>query len=185
MKLSTREQQIARIFSPVAGAAAIGLILAGCNPAAPAGDGGDMMSSSSAMISSSASDAVMSSSSTEAMMSSVSSSVSAPPMSSSAAASIYRDGTYSANGVYRSPAGGESIRISLTLKDDVVTAATFSGDATNPKSIAMQTAFGAGFEAQVVGKSIDEVNVGVVNGSSLTGGGFNEAVAKIKAEAKA
>lgn len=97
----------------------------------------------------------------------------------------YKDGTYSADGVYRSPAGGESVSISVTLKGDVITAATFEGDATNPKSVKMQEAFAAGFEEVVVGKSLDDVSVTVVNGSSLTGAGFMEALAKIKAEAKA
>ncbi len=99
--------------------------------------------------------------------------------------SLYKDGTYAAGGVYRSPAGGESVQISLTLKGDVVTDVTFAGDATNPKSVAMQSAFSSGFKEQVVGKSLDDVSVGVVNGSSLTGTGFMDAVSKIKLEAKA
>lgn len=114
------------------------------------------------------------------------SSSSAVTMESSSAATegAYADGTYSAQGAYRSPAGGELVTISLTLKGDKVTDATFSGDATNPKSKTMQAAFASGFKSQVVGKSLDEVSVGVVNGSSLTGIGFMEAVGKIKADAK-
>lgn len=99
--------------------------------------------------------------------------------------STYKDGSYSADGTYRSPAGGESVHVMLVLKDDVVTGVTFTGDATNPKSVTMQGQFGAGIEAAVVGKSLDDVSVGVVNGSSLTGKGFMEAVEKIKVEAKA
>lgn len=98
---------------------------------------------------------------------------------------IYKNGTFSADGVYRSPAGGESVHVTLVLKDDVVTDVTFSGDATHKKSIEMQAAFGGGIKEKVVGKSLDEVSVTVVNGSSLTSGGFMQAVTKIKAEAKA
>lgn len=109
--------------------------------------------------------------------------------SSSAAAAmksrVYKNGTYSADGIYRSPAGGESVSITLTLKDDVVTATSFQGHATAPKSVVMQEKFAAGFQELVVGKSIDELSLDVVNGSSLTGAGFMDAVAKIKAEAKA
>lgn len=154
----------------------VGVLLAGCNAATPANpDGGAAMESSS----SSSIDAMM-------MESSSSSSVEGAMESSEAAMdSSYKDGTYTAAGVYRSPAGGESVTVSLTLKDDKVTGATFSGDATHKKSIEMQTAFSGGFTEQVVGKSLDEVAVGVVNGSSLTGGGFMDAVAKIKVEAKA
>lgn len=97
--------------------------------------------------------------------------------------SAYQDGTYSADGVYRSPAGAEEIHVTLTLNDDVVTAAQVEGSATNPKSKAMQAAFISGFGTQVVGKSIDDLSLGVVNGSSLTPKGFMDAVAKIKVEA--
>jgi NifU-like protein involved in Fe-S cluster formation len=99
-------------------------------------------------------------------------------------AHVYTDGTYSAQGAYRSPAGGELVNVSLTLKGDVVTDATFAGTGTNPKTKMMQAAFASGFKTQVVGKSLDQVSVGVVNGSSLTGIGFMDAVARIKAEAK-
>jgi hypothetical protein len=97
--------------------------------------------------------------------------------------SSYEDGTYSADGVYRSPAGAEEIHVTLTLEDDIITAAQVEGTATNPKSKVMQGQFIAGFNEQVVGKSIDELSLGVVNGSSLTPKGFMDAVAKIKVEA--
>ncbi len=97
----------------------------------------------------------------------------------------YNDGTYAATGVYRSPAGGESVEVSLTLADGVITDATFKGDATFPKSQMMQGQFAAGYKEQVVGKSIDELALGVVNGSSLTPKGFMDAVTKIKTEAAA
>lgn len=97
--------------------------------------------------------------------------------------SAYQDGTYSAEGIYRSPAGGEVIHVTLTLDDDVITTAQVEGAATNPKSIKMQDAFIAGFGAQVIGRPIDGLSLGVVNGSSLTPKGFMDAVTKIKAEA--
>ncbi len=102
-----------------------------------------------------------------------------------AATQIYTDGTFSATGGYRSPAGPETIEVSLTLKDDVITDATVIGDATHTKSMMMQGKFIAGFKQEVVGKSIDSLSLGVVNGSSLTPLGFMDAVAKIKVEAKA
>jgi uncharacterized protein with FMN-binding domain len=98
--------------------------------------------------------------------------------------SVYKDGTYAAKGNYNSPAGLETVDVSLTLKDDTVTNATVSGEATNPKSKVMQGNFVDGFKEFVVGKSLDDVAVDVVNGSSLTGKGFMDAVAKIKAQAK-
>ena len=176
-KIQTRaEQRIAKMFSPIMTATALGVLLAGCgNASSPATEGDAMMSSAPA------SEAMMDASSSEATMSSSVEGM----MSSPSAMHIYKDGTYGAEGVYASPAGGESVKVSLTIKNDAVTDATFSGDATHEKSIKMQNAFGTGFKEQVVGKSLDEVSVGVVNGSSLTGIGFMDAVKKIKAEAKA
>lgn len=96
----------------------------------------------------------------------------------------YKDGTYQATGKYASPAGMETVNISLTLTGDTVTAATFKGDATNPGSINWQGKFSEGFSQAVVGKDIDSLSLSIVNGSSLTPKGFADALVKIKAEAK-
>ncbi len=176
--LSATSKRFGKALSPILAVTTVGILLAGCNASAPENtDDDEMMSSSSSSVEAmmEASSSAMSADSSEAMMSS----------SQAAMKQLYKNGTYSADGVYRSPAGGESVHVSLTLKDGAVTDATFTGDATHAKSIAMQAAFLEGFKEQVVGKSIDEVAVGVVNGSSLTGGGFMNAVTKIKAEAKA
>jgi hypothetical protein len=98
---------------------------------------------------------------------------------------IYKDGTYSADGQYVSPAGEEQVGVTLTIANDVVTSATFEGKAENPGSVIMQGKFAEGFEGQVVGKPIDQISLGVVNGSSLTPKGFMDAVEKIKLEARA
>lgn len=97
----------------------------------------------------------------------------------------YADGTFAAAGTYRSPAGSEEVHISLTLKHGIVAVATYQGTATNPKSVKFQEMFGQGFQEAVVGKSIDSLNLTVVNGSSLTPMGFMDALSKIKAEAAA
>jgi uncharacterized protein with FMN-binding domain len=95
----------------------------------------------------------------------------------------YADGSYSAGGSYVSPAGAETVNVSITLAGDVISDVTFSGNATNPGSVRMQSQFGEGYREMVVGKSIDEVELTVVNGSSLTPKGFMDAVTKIKAQA--
>lgn len=96
----------------------------------------------------------------------------------------YEDGTYSATGAYTSPAGQESVEVTLVLKDDVVTTATFKGNATHPTSKLNQEKFAVGYQALVVGKSLDSINLTVVSGSSLTPKGFMDAVAEIKADAQ-
>lgn len=99
------------------------------------------------------------------------------------ATGAYTDGTYEATGGYTSPNGQEEVDVSLTLEGDVITAVTVTPEATNPNSVNYQTQFADGIAAVVVGKNIDEIDVSRVAGSSLTSGGFNEAVEAIKADA--
>ena len=93
----------------------------------------------------------------------------------------YADGTYNATGQY----GGlpSSIRVSVTLVDDVITAVTVTPQATDPTSLDYQTRFAQAVPALVVGRNIDEVNLSKVAGSSGTPEGFNAAIQQIKAEA--
>ncbi len=97
----------------------------------------------------------------------------------------YTDGTYTADGSYQSPNGTESIGVTLTIADDVVTAVEIETRPTNPTTSQYQSLFAGGIADEVVGVDIDQLNVTVVSGSSLTSGGFREAVAAIKADALA
>lgn len=95
----------------------------------------------------------------------------------------YADGTYTADGGYTAPSGPESITVEITLADDVVTDVVVTPHATEGNQAKFQGQFAAGIEAVVVGEDIDTLAVSRVGGSSLTSGGFNEALAAIKAEA--
>lgn len=110
------------------------------------------------------------------------------PSSSNAAGtpaeSTYKDGTYSADGTYTSPNGQEKVGVELTLAADKVSAVNITTHPSNPNTRKFQGEFASGISAQIVGKSIDELNVSKVAGSSLTSGGFNEAVDNIKSQAK-
>ena len=99
--------------------------------------------------------------------------------------SAYKDGVYTVDGQYVSPGGQEEIGVSLTLKDGMITDAVVTPKATRPISVKMQGVFSENYKPLVVGKSIDEVTLDVVSGSSLTPKGFNDAVTKIKEQAKA
>lgn len=110
---------------------------------------------------------------------------SAAPTTSAAAATTYKDGTYTATGSYQSPGGQESVTITLTLAGDTITDASGQGGATRPPSSQYQGEFLDNFASQIVGKNIDEVSLSKVAGSSLTSGGFNEAVQTIKSDARA
>jgi len=95
----------------------------------------------------------------------------------------YTDGSYSAEGDYTSPAGPSKVTVEVTLADDVVTAVTVTPLATDPTSKGFQTQFADGIAAVVEGQDIDTLSVSRVGGSSLTSGGFSDAIEKIKAEA--
>lgn len=100
-------------------------------------------------------------------------------------ATTYKNGTYTVVGNYTAPSGPEEIGVTITLEGDVITAAEVESKSENPTSQKLQGIFIENFKPQVVGKSIDEVQLDKVSSSSLTPKGFNDALEKVKAEAKA
>ena len=100
--------------------------------------------------------------------------------------SMYKDGTYSENATYNSPAGVDTMGVTLTLKDGVITGVSIENLATNEASIQFQNLFADGISSVVVGKPIASLGaIGAVNGASLTPAGFNAAVEAIMADAQA
>lgn len=99
------------------------------------------------------------------------------------AASAYADGTYTAEGSYQTPERAEKISVTLALVDGRVTAVEVTGDPQAPESERYQGEFIAGIADVVEGRPIDELEVDRVAGSSLTSGGFNQAVEAIKEQA--
>lgn len=97
--------------------------------------------------------------------------------------SIYQNGTYYAEGSYGTPSGTETIGISLSISSGVVTSTSASNLGRNPNSKSYQNEFIAAYASSVVGKNIDDLNLGKVSGSSLTPIGFNNAVANIESQA--
>jgi hypothetical protein len=111
---------------------------------------------------------------------------SSPATSSSSASSVsYKDGSYSAKGEYESPGGEEGLLVKLTLKSDVVTASSAKSEAGDPEAQIYQQQFINNYKKLVVGKSIDNIKISRVAGSSLTSEGFNDALSQIKQQAKA
>ena len=102
---------------------------------------------------------------------------------SPAAAAGYKDGTYNADGKYTSPNGQETVGVALTLQDGTVSDVQITEHPSNPNTRKFQGEFKSGIAAQVVGKKLDELKVSKVAGSSLTSGGFNQAVEQIKSQA--
>lgn len=80
---------------------------------------------------------------------------------------------------YMSPAGSETIKVSLTTKDGVITSVTATPLATNPISLKLQTAFAGDVSKNAVGKAIKGLKVDTVSGASLTTAAFNEFLASV------
>jgi uncharacterized protein with FMN-binding domain len=103
----------------------------------------------------------------------------------SGADGTYSDGTYTAEGTYATPESVETISVTVTLADDVVTAVKVNGTPTERESKEYQSKFIGGISDAVVGKDIDTISVSRVAGSSLTSSGFNQAIEEIKSQAAA
>lgn len=97
----------------------------------------------------------------------------------------YKDGTYTETGSYSSPGGQETISVTLTIASDAVSKVAVKTVKADPTATQYQSQFIGGISSVVVGKKIDELAVSQVAGSSLTSQGFNSALTKIKADAKA
>lgn len=110
-------------------------------------------------------------------------SISTEPSNSSLS---FKGGTFNATGNYKTPGGMESIAVSVTLgSDGIVTDATVTPEGKTGEAQNYQNKFASGFKSLVVGKKIDEVQLSRVAGSSLTSGGFNDAIKDIEKQASA
>lgn len=103
----------------------------------------------------------------------------------SSGSGAYADGTYTAEGSYATPETVETISVTVTLEDSIITAVEVTGEPQRAESERYQGAFIGGIADEVVGQSIDDISVSRVAGSSLTSGGFNDAIEVIKSEAAA
>jgi uncharacterized protein with FMN-binding domain len=97
----------------------------------------------------------------------------------------YADGTYTAEGSYATPESVESITVTVTLENDIVTDVEVTGDPQKRESVQYQGQFIGGIADVVVGEDLADISVSRVAGSSLTSAGFNQAIEAIKAEAAA
>lgn len=95
----------------------------------------------------------------------------------------YRDGVYQANGTYESPNGSENIIVVIELENDIVTDVEITTNPNNPTTANFQSLFAGGIGDLVIGQDIDQLDVTVVAGSSLTSNGFRAALNAIKADA--
>lgn len=100
-------------------------------------------------------------------------------------AGAYADGDYSGEGSYSNPGGESKVKVDLTISDGTISDVTVTPEAENGTSKQYQAKFAGGIADEVVGKSLDDIDVSKVAGSSLTSEGFNKAIEQIKSEAQA
>ena len=98
-------------------------------------------------------------------------------------ATTYADGDYSATGWY----GGlpSSIDVAVTITEDVITSVTVTTNATDPTSLDFQTRFADAVPELITGRRLAEVHLDKVAGSSGTPDGLNDAIDKIRSDARA
>jgi uncharacterized protein with FMN-binding domain len=101
------------------------------------------------------------------------------------ATTAYKNGTYSAISDYFVPPGTEEIKVTLTLKNDVVTDSRIMNSESDGESAQYQESFASVYKSYVIGHKISDINLAYVAGASDTTDGFNNALLKIKAQAQA
>lgn len=94
----------------------------------------------------------------------------------------YRDGRYRATGWYGSLPS--SIGVTLTLRANRIRTVRVTPHATDPTSRELQERFARAVGPRVVGRRIDEVRLTRLAGSSSTTLGFNDALRRIRADAR-
>jgi uncharacterized protein with FMN-binding domain len=104
---------------------------------------------------------------------------------SSPATQAYKDGTYTASADYATPESIESITVTVTIKSGAVANTLASASSHNRDSREYTSMFMQNYKSLVVGKSISDISLSRVSGSSLTSQGFNDAIAQIKNQATA
>ncbi len=103
---------------------------------------------------------------------------------SSESSGDYAPGTYEASGSYSNPGGTSTVDVEVTLGDGAVVDDVTVTPKASGTSEQFQEKFAGGIADEVVGKNIDDLDVSKVAGSSLTAGGFNQAIDEIKSEAR-
>ncbi len=110
--------------------------------------------------------------------------VSATPAPTMPAGTAFKDGSYTATGTYMSPGGSDSLSVTLSIKNGVVTDSSVTVNPGDSTSARFMTIFADNYKPYVVGQNLSTLSLTKVSRSSLTPIGFNDAVSKIRVQAK-
>ena len=97
----------------------------------------------------------------------------------------YKDGTYSATSDYYVPNGNESIKVTLTVANGVVTNSQVMNSEYDRESAFYQEEFASQYKRSVVGKKLSDIQLSYVAGASDTTQGFDDALSQIRNQAQA
>ncbi|MGJ0183933.1 hypothetical protein [Corynebacterium glyciniphilum] len=93
----------------------------------------------------------------------------------------YDDGTYNATGEY---GGGPSyLGVTVTLEDSIITEVVVEPCAEDETIRGYQERFAGAVPDEVIGRSLDEADVGVLAGATVCADGFNDALTQIRDQA--
>ena len=104
---------------------------------------------------------------------------------SPASSSPYKDGTYTKTANYTVPRDQNSITVTITIKDGVITNVSDQYDYSSDESKHYIGRFDSAISGKVVGQKLGNVSLSRVGGASLTTGGFASALSAITKDAKA
>lgn len=96
----------------------------------------------------------------------------------------YKDGSYTASSSYITPGGQQGITVNVTLKNGTVAGASVGQQADNQESRQYQRMFEQRYQSYILGQPVDNLNLFAVSGASLTTGGFDDALAQIRNQAR-
>jgi uncharacterized protein with FMN-binding domain len=103
----------------------------------------------------------------------------------SVSSASFKDGTYMATGKYFVSGDNQTIDVTLTVANGVVTDSSIVNSENDETSKSYQEDFAAGYKTKVVGKSINGLQLSSIAGASDTTRGFNAALTDIQNQAKA
>ncbi|CAN5398000.1 hypothetical protein BH09PAT4_BH09PAT4_00350 [soil metagenome] len=96
----------------------------------------------------------------------------------------YKNGTYIATSDYYVPHGYESIKVTLTLNNGVITDSSVQNSEGDYDSMRYQEDFAAAYKNYVVGQKISGLSISTIAGASDTTQGFNDALSQIASKAQ-
>lgn len=104
---------------------------------------------------------------------------------SNASSGSYKDGTYTASSTYIVPPGEESIKVTLTVSNGVVTNSQIVNSENDRESVFYQEQFAGQYKSYVVGKKLADIQLSYIAGASDTAQGFDDALSQIRNQAQA